>query len=83
MIAQQLDAMNQRSAIVERGLQSIIAHLTAPTEVVRDPETGMAVGVRKGGKLHQIVRGADNRVEGMAPVSLGGTGLAGNFLTGG
>ena len=67
-IMQQFQVMQQRSAQTERALQAIMQHLTAPTEVVRDPSTGQATGVRKGGRFQQIVRGADGRVTGAAPL---------------
>jgi hypothetical protein len=38
-----MQAMNQ----VQQGQQSLAQHLSAPTEIVRDPATGKAVGTRK------------------------------------
>lgn len=41
------NAVMQAMSQVQQGQQALAAHLSAPTEIVRDPATGKAVGTRK------------------------------------
>jgi vacuolar-type H+-ATPase subunit I/STV1 len=43
----------------------IQAYVTAPVKIERDPKTGRAVGVNRGGVVKPIKRGADGRMEGI------------------
>ena len=63
-IMYRLETMAMRAGSVEGAVVAIANHLTSPTEIVRDPDTRAVIGVRKGGRLQQVLRGPDNRITG-------------------
>ncbi len=68
-IVERLDGMSQRDAMTAGVLEGIQRHLTAPAEIVRDPTSGLAVGVRKGGQFQQIVRSPGGNIAGAVPLT--------------
>ncbi len=46
-------------------MQALAESINAPAEIVRDPQTGKAIGVRKGGAERKIIRGPDGRAMGL------------------
>lgn len=46
-------------------LQELAASIDAPAELIRNPQTGRAEGVRKGNKVRKINRGPDGRAIGL------------------
>jgi hypothetical protein len=46
-------------------LQQFMEEASQPAEIVRDPNTGRAVGIKRGNKVRSIVRGPDGRAVGV------------------
>jgi hypothetical protein len=68
-MVEQLQSMSQTNSAIVQALHAIGQQNGAPSEVVRDPATGQAIGVRKGGRFQQIMRGPDNRIVGAGAVA--------------
>ena len=67
-VASDLAPVMEQMAGLGQGLQAIHAHITAPRKprkVVRDPNTGQALGIDDGGTFTPVQRGQDGRIEGI------------------
>jgi hypothetical protein len=67
-LARMAEQMAQRQAATEAALARVAQHLLVPAEIVRDPQTGQPIGVRRGGQFQEITRGPDGRVNRVAPI---------------
>lgn len=68
-IAKMADAVVRHQASTEMALANVARHLTSPAEIVRNPETGQPLGVRRGSQFQQLTRGPDGRVNGAVPAA--------------
>ena len=67
-VASDLGPVLDQMAGLGQGMQAIHAHITAPRKprkVVRDPNTGQALGIDDGGTFTPVQRGQDGRIEGI------------------
>jgi len=67
-VASDLGPVMEQMAGLGQGMQAIHAHITAPRKprkVVRDPNTGQAIGIDDGGTFTPVQRGQDGRIEGI------------------
>ena len=67
-VASDLAPVMEQMAGLDQGLQAIHTHITAPRKprkVVRDPNTGQALGIDDGGTFTPVQRGQDGRIEGI------------------
>lgn len=52
-------------APLQQALEQVTAELNAPAEIIRDPNTGRAIGVRKGTRTMRVVRDETGRATGV------------------
>ena len=52
-----------RLAEMEAALTAMTEHMSTPAEIVRDPATGRAVGVKRGARVQRVVRDANGRAQ--------------------
>jgi hypothetical protein len=64
-IMAKIDGLVGRIEQTDRTMAQIVAHLTAPTEILRDPRTGKPIAIRKGGQTQLIERDASGNIEGV------------------
>lgn len=67
-VASDLGPVLEQMAGLGQGMQAIHAHMTAPRKpkkIVRDPNTGQALGIDDGGTFTPVQRGQDGRIEGI------------------
>lgn len=67
-VASDLGPVLEQMAGLGQGMQAIHAHMTAPRKpkkIVRDPNTGQAIGIDDGGTFTPVQRGQDGRIEGI------------------
>lgn len=62
--AQASSGGNKIDQVLE-ALQAFMEEANAPAEIVRDPKTGYATGIKRGSKIRNIVRGPDGRAIGV------------------
>lgn len=67
-IATELAPVFEQMAGLDGNMRAIHAHISAPRKprkVVRDPNTGKALGIEEGGVFTPVQRGQDGRIEGV------------------
>lgn len=67
-VASDLGPVMEQMAGLGQGMHAIHAHITAPRKprkIVRDPNTGQAIGIDDGGTFTPVQRGQDGRIEGI------------------
>lgn len=67
-VASDLGPVLEQMAGLGQGMREIHAHMTAPRKpkkIVRDPNTGQAIGIDDGGTFTPVQRGQDGRIEGI------------------
>jgi hypothetical protein len=56
---------DERLDTVLQALQALSAHIASPTEIIRDPSNGRAVGVKRGALVQKVVRDGTGRATGL------------------
>jgi hypothetical protein len=60
-----IQALAQSTADTQKAVAALAEDINAPAEVIRDPKTNRATGVRKGKRTMSIARGQDGRAAGL------------------